>query len=431
MPELRWSGKQPPSLDTPPPALRTAARLPAQAEGWRNQLLLGDCGLTLRALRSTLAGQVNVAYLDPPFDTGLTFASRTSVRGRQGRQSASQFAYDDRWRKGLDAYLQWLYETFLLLRDLLHPRGSLFVHLDWHAAPHARLLLDEVLSPRAFRAEIVWRYRRWPTRTPNLQRMHDTLLYYARDPDQPPVFHTLYEPLADSTRRAFGNRRQQADFSTGTRRPGTVAEESPGAPLSDVWDIGILAPSGHERVGYPTQKPLALLERVIQLSSDEGDLVLDCCCGSGTTLVAAERLNRRWIGADVGPSALATSLRRLLASSCRPLELRVPLDASPALTGRLGVDLDPQGAQVTVTLRSYRGGPEARGLAWVAAWAIDWDHDGQTFRAAQWFTRAHRDAPLERSATHRYRGTRPRTIAIAAIDLLGNVAWWRAGTGLR
>ncbi|RYE81995.1 MAG: site-specific DNA-methyltransferase, partial [Myxococcales bacterium] len=261
-------------------------------------------------------------YIDPPFDTGADFSSRTrvpaGVKKGAGPAVVEQRAYRDRW--GLDAYLQWFSETVTLLRELLAERGSLYVHLDWRAAHHARVILDEVFGAECFRAEIVWRYRRWPVPTPNVQRMHDTLLYYARSPRVAPIFHTLYEPLAASTQQTFGTRRQVADFSSGRRKPSQLDQDSPGAPLSDVWDIGVIAPSGHERVGYPTQKPEALIERVLRLSSSEGDLVLDCFGGSGTTAVVAEKLGRRWIVADIGRLAVHTARRRLLAlPELRPL----------------------------------------------------------------------------------------------------------------
>lgn len=429
MAELLWRGKHEPAPTPTAGELTTVAEYPARPRGggWVNRLIHGDRAQVLPALRREFKGKVRLIYVDPPFDTGTTFRSRATVRDGEGeRQQARQLAYDDRWGGDLDTYLRWLHETFVLLRDLLHPHGSLFVHLDWRAVHYARVILDEVLSPGAFRAEIIWRYRRWPTRTANLQRMHDTLLYYARDPARPPIFHTLYEPLAPSTLKAFGTRRQQADFSSGRRRPGLTEVESPGAPLSDVWDIGIVAPSGHERVGYPTQKPTALLERIVQMASGQGDLVLDCFCGSGTTAVAAERLGRRWIACDVGQPALHTTLRRVLTlEQPRPLVVQ-RVGGDEAARGKLTARAERDGREVKVTLRGYTSPGGEAGLSWLGAWAVDWDHDGETFRAREWFCREHRHAPLEATARHRYRRDGDFPIAVRAFDLLGNEARWQS-----
>ena len=210
-----------------------------------------------------------------------------------------------------------------LLKDLLAPAGSIFVHLDWHVAHYVKVLMDEVFGYDCFRAKI-WRYRRWPAKTKNLQRMHDNILYYRRTAKDEPKFNVLYEELAESTKQTFGLQRQLADFSSGHRKPGQVEEETPGAPLSDVWEIGVIAPIAHERVGYPTQKPLALLERILQIATDPGDLVLDCFSGSGTTLEAAERLGRRWIGVDSAKHAVNLTRKRLIRLHRQPRPVETP-----------------------------------------------------------------------------------------------------------
>jgi site-specific DNA-methyltransferase (adenine-specific) len=173
--------------------------------------------------------------------------------------------------------------------------------------------MDAVLGPECFRNEVIWRYRRWPAKSRQFQKMHDVLLFYTKSPGGGHCFNTLYgyEELAASTKKTFGTRRQVADFSSGHRKPGKKDEESPGPPLSDVWDVGIVAPSGHERLGYPTQKPEALLSRIVLASSREGDLVLDPFCGSGTSIVVAERLGRRWIGIDAAYLAIWLVKQRL------------------------------------------------------------------------------------------------------------------------
>jgi DNA modification methylase len=404
------------------PGLQPVALFPRSepADGWRNRLIHGDLRAALPLLRREFRKKINVIYVDPPFDTGETFACKATVRGEgQGRQ----VAYEDRWVRA--EYLAWLRGALEELVELLHPRGSLFLHLDWRASHHGRLMLDELLTPAAFRAEIIWRYRRWPTRTANLQRMHDTLLYYGSGPGAAPVFHTLYEPLAPSTRKTFGTRRQRADFSTGARRPGVLEEESPGAPLSDVWDIAIVAPSGRERLGYPTQKPEALLERVLRLSSGEGDLVLDCCCGSGTTAAVAERLGRRWIACDQGSVAIQTTLRRLLGrSGVRPLRVERTAGAQGPGGGALSVHTRVEGLTAEVELRGYRAPGGQRGLSWLGAWAIDGLHEAPVFRADGWFGRPHRGGAMPLRARLAFRSAGVYPIALRAQDLLGNEVRW-------
>src|SRR5215831_7752173 len=143
--------------------------------------------------------------------------------------------------------------------------------------------------------------------------MHDVLLFYSRDRAAERTFHVLYgyEKLAESTIKTYGTKRQKADFSSGHRKPSTEDVESLGPPLSDVWEVGIIAPMSKERLGYPTQKPEALLERVIKASSNEGDVVLDPFCGCGTAVAVAQRLNRRWIGTDITHLAIGLMKNRL------------------------------------------------------------------------------------------------------------------------
>lgn len=235
----------------------------------------------------------DLIYLDPPFCTGRHFGP-----------------FDD--REKFESYLRDLTFTLTLLHGRIRPTGSLWLHCDHHASHYLKFQLDRIFGRDCFRNEVVWRYRRWPAKAHQLQRMHDVLLWYSARPEGW-TFHELhgYESLAPSTLKTFGTKKQRADFSSGHRKPGTVDEETDGPPLSDVWDIGVIAPIAKERTGYPTQKPEALLERVILCSSNPGDLVLDPMCGSGTTLVVAKKLGRRAIGVDCSSEAIAVTQKRL------------------------------------------------------------------------------------------------------------------------
>ncbi|MEZ4223405.1 MAG: site-specific DNA-methyltransferase [Polyangiaceae bacterium] len=329
---LEWPGK------SSPQAVASAVLEHRRAGHPAHMLIDGDNLLALSALTRRCAGQVTLAYLDPPFFTGRQHdrveRSRDEETGEMVRTHRP--AFDDRW-DSLHDYLSALRDRLALTRELLTPDGCVVVHVDPKTSHYVKVICDEIFGPRAFASEIVWRYRRWPAKTLNFQRVHDVLLRYVRDPDQAPRFRQLYEPLAPSTLATWGTKKQRAVVGNGGRRvrSSTTEEATPGAPMGDVWDIGIVAPVSRERTGYPTQKPEALLERLIQALSHEDDLVLDPYAGSGTTVAVAARLGRRAIGIDASPEALSVARKRLRAQGIRPLEERVapvktPKRARPA-----------------------------------------------------------------------------------------------------
>ncbi len=212
---------------------------------------------------------IDLAYVDPPFFTGRDHG-----------------AFDDRWPGGIRTFVAALMEFLAPLATRLKPTGSVYVHLDWRSVHYVKVALDEVFGADAFLNEIVWMYglggsgpRWWP-------RKHDTLLWYARDP----------------SRHWF----EAARVPARSRRMAGLDKKAP-----DVWDIPAINNHARERTGYPTQKPLALLERIVASSAPPDGVVLDPCCGSGTTCIAAERLGRSWIAGDRSPQAIATTKRRL------------------------------------------------------------------------------------------------------------------------
>jgi len=323
-PVLQWAGR---------PAPRSLpARLTGKTPGDPATLLVhGDNLAAMHALLPQYAGRVTLAYLDPPFFTNREFSlvarSRNEESGVIERTHAH--AFDDRWGSIAD-YLEALVDRVHVVRQLLAPHGAMVLHVDPKTSHYAKILCDEVFGPAAFASEIVWRYRRWPAKTKNFQRVHDTLLRYVKDPEVEPRFHQLYEPLAASTQRTWGTTKQRAvvDSSGRRQRSSKTLEPTPGTPLGDVWEIGIVAPVARERTGYPTQKPEALLERLLSACTHEGDLVLDPYAGSGTTLAVARRLGRACIGIDAGREALRTTRERLTELGFRPTERRVTLDSS-------------------------------------------------------------------------------------------------------
>jgi DNA modification methylase len=305
------------------------------------------CGDNLDLLRREVEdGSVDLVYLDPPFQSGRDYSVVFEQRSpKPVRKRAKTEAFTDIWKWGdlaetayaealrlggavasavaalrsilgetdIMAYLAMMAPRLVELRRVLKGSGSLYLHCDPTASHYLKVLLDGIFGPGCFKNEVIWRYRRWPAKARRYQRMHDVLLFYTARADGMHTFHRLYgyEKLADSTLKAFGTKKQRADFSSGHRKPGVEEGETDGPPLSDVWDVGVIAAIGRERTGYPTQKPEALLERAIRSSSNEGDLVLDPFCGCGTALAVAERLGRRWIGIDVAPLAVELTRKRL------------------------------------------------------------------------------------------------------------------------
>jgi site-specific DNA-methyltransferase (adenine-specific) len=284
--------------------------------------VVGDNLAALRALRDELGPQVSLAYLDPPFFTGRVH-HRVARQRRPDRSvmRTESPAFDDRWAT-LEDYLASLAPRLEATWRLLAPHGSIVVHIDPKTSHYVKVLCDELFGFEHFASEIVWRYRRWPAKTRNFQRVHDVLLRYAKDPTANVRFNQLYEPLAASTRATWGEGKQRAVVGSEGRRTrsSTLEEPSPGTPLGDVWEIGIVAPVARERTGYPTQKPEALLERLILALSDPGDLIVDPYAGSGTTLAVAQRCKRRAIGIDASPQAWLVSEPRL--SSDGPIFLQ-------------------------------------------------------------------------------------------------------------
>lgn len=281
------------------------------------QVHLGDCLTILRTMES---GSTALAYLDPPFFT-------CKVHRLGPRDRSKEFSFEDLWSSQKE-YGSFLFERLQAVHGIIAARGSLFFHCDRKAVHLARLLLDEVFGSENFRSEIIWHYRRWSNSRRGLLPAHQTILYYTKSDQY--IFNAMWTEYSPTTnvdqilqrrsRDAFNKSIYDRDddgnvIANGNKR---------GVPLGDVWDIPFLNPKAKERTGYPTQKPLLLLERIISLTTNEGDRVLDPFCGSGTTLVAAQALRRTAVGIDVSEDAVALTKRRLtesIRSNSRLLEV--------------------------------------------------------------------------------------------------------------
>ena len=310
------------------------------APQWRNQLYFGD---NLPILREHIADEsVDLIYLDPPFNSNANY--NVLFRETGGQQSAAQItAFEDTWHwsqeseaayqevvtgaseklrdllksmrsflgeNDMMAYLTMMAQRLDELHRVLKPTGSIYLHCDPTASHYLKLLIDSVFGSRNFCNEIIWHYRKWSTGKFTFQRNHDIILFYARSPHRGRVFNQLYMERAASTLKRFGNAKIVSGYNkSGRRVPSRTGDEkSQGVRQDDVWDIPRVPPVKHL---FPTQKPEALLERIIKASSNEGDLVLDPFCGCGTATVAAERLNRRWIGIDITHLAVTIMRHRL------------------------------------------------------------------------------------------------------------------------
>ncbi len=267
-------------------------------------VLLGNC---LDIVKTLEAESVDLVYLDPPFFTQKTHSLTT-------RDNSTEFSFEDRW-SSLQEYLSFIESVLAQCHRALKDTGSIFLHCDKSASHHLRILLDTVFGMDNFQSEIVWSYKRWSNSKKGLLNSHQTIYFYSKtDKFKFNTIYTDYSPttnidqiLQSRVRNSFGKVTYRRDAEGSV----VLGEEKRGVPLSDVWNIPFLNPKAKERTGYPTQKPILLLERIIGISTEKDDCILDPFCGSGTTLVAAKLLGRKYIGIDISSDAVELSKRRL------------------------------------------------------------------------------------------------------------------------
>ena len=316
-----------------------------QIIGWTNKLIWGDNKLILSSLKNgplrkeiEAQGGLKLIYIDPPFDVGADFSMDIKIGDGEDEESFTkkpsvieEIAYRDTWGKGADSFIAMIYERLKLMHDLLAEDGSIYVHCDYRVSGYLRLVLDEVMRKNNFVNEIIWTYEDIGGRAiPYFKRKHDVIFLYQKSDNK--IFNVQRKGLADSTIERFAkyfDKNGQITYrSLKESNPGVFASlkgvrdldevwldknEGGGAPMNDWWvDISPLKSHFDEHSHYPTQKPEILLERIIKSSSNEGDLVADFFCGSGTTLAVAEKLGRKWIGSDLGKFGIHTSRKRLI-----------------------------------------------------------------------------------------------------------------------
>ena len=290
---------------------------------WRNRLIWGDKKYVLPSLLPEFAGKVNLIYIDPPFDTGADFSFNATIPDNPDTPEdettdfhkkpsiIEQKAYRDTWGKGLDSYLQWFYETAVLLRELLAEDGSIYVHLDWHVGHYAKAILDEIFGYENFRNEIIWWFLWGGRGITQWNNKHNTIFFYTKSDKW--TFN--YKDVLDDHTLVSESAKQRVKYKGAMvhHRENSKSEITKNKVLpSDTWYIATINAMAKERLNYDTQKPEALLERISKASTKKGDLILDCFSGSGTTAAVSEKLNRRWIACDLGRFAIHTTRKRLL-----------------------------------------------------------------------------------------------------------------------
>lgn len=312
-PELRWTGKRPYRSTQYYPA-QLKERYGEEAEGWINKIFWGDNLQVMSHLLKEYRGKVDLIYIDPPFDSKADYKKKIEIKGVGSAETDStsfeEKQYGDIWTN--DEYLQFMYERLILLRELLSDNGCIYLHCDWHKSHHLRMIMDEVFGPDKFVNEVIWHYSGAGTPKECWAKRHDNIFVYSKTDKYTFNADEVRTEYAAATverfSHAINNVRNGINFGSQSLNPlGKYPE--------DVLDISIEAPSASIRTGYPTQKPEALLEKIIKASSNPGDLVFDCFMGSGTTVSVAKKLGRRFIGADINMGSIQTTKKRLLTSS--------------------------------------------------------------------------------------------------------------------
>ncbi len=410
MPELTWASKSNPTIS--PTTLETDSIVYPQGVGYpderpESQVILGDNLPVMAALLAEFGGRLNLIYADPPFFTNKRYPMRIG-RGEDSRKPNEwQLAegYPDHW-ESMDAYLDMLYPRLKLMHDLLSPTGALYLHLDWHANAYARLLLDEIFGPERLLNEIVWVYHGPSPIRSAFNRKHDTILVYTKGDPYTFNIDSVRQPYDPSTVKTFASS-PKAGF-------GKVPDLARGKVPEDWWYYPVVARLHNQRSGYPTQKPEALLERIILASSNTGDYVADFFCGSGTTPVVASRLGRKFVAVDVSYRAIHTTRLRLVAEKSGPFEIKRDSRLEPP----------EEDSQLSSSIRLQQKASELKlvtdQLDSIDYWEVDPAWDGLVFRSAVQAIRPRRKIPVtDQIRLPNLGGESP--VCARVVDIHGNI----------
>jgi len=384
---LQWTGKRKPHWDSGDcQILQTTWPHPNQTLTFShrsrpeisNQLLIGtDHQVMAWLLANGYQQSFDCIYLDPPYLSDNKYYAQLKIEIDSGVESIKQQVFHDDGYRDQSAYLQHLYQTASMARELLSEQGSLFAHLDWHSSHYVKVMLDEIFTPHRFINEIVWCYGGGSGTRSHFHRKHDVILWYSRGADY--IFNPQYRPYSPGTLQR-GLTRVKGD---------RYKLDSRGALLQDWWsDIPkILSPTAVNNWKFPTQKPVELLERIIKSATLESSLVGDFYAGSGTTAEACERLGRPWVISDNNIYAIQTSLHRLVRSNSNSFVLGT-VNGEPDVKGKLWVktEIIPQlfGNEYTVTLQSYQPDDRrAASLSWLDFWELGWMEENRFISMVQ------------------------------------------------
>lgn len=379
MPELIWRDKQ---LATPAQAsLITDSILYPGGRGYpranpTNRLIFGDNLAVMASLLPKYEGRINLIYADPPFFTNKKFSARIG-RGEDSRkphQWKLAEGYHDNW-DNLDSYLDFLYRRLFLMFRLLAPNGTLYLHLDWHADSYARLLLDEIFGADHFLNEIIWTYHGPSPIRKAFNRKHDTILSYVKGKEYTFNADAVREPYNQNTVNTFKSSRK-AGF-------GKIPNLARGKVPEDWWYFPVIARLHNERTGYPTQKPEALMERIILASSNPDDLVADFFCGSGTTPFVAAKHGRKFIACDESFRAVHTTRKRLA-------------DLPKPFTLEHDANFEIPSASVPATIKTSKDSVVLETKLDLDYWDVDPNWDGAIFRSAAQASRPARSGEIAR-----------------------------------
>lgn len=340
-PELHWTGKRPYKSTVYYPAqLKESYGQPK--DDWMNKIFWGDNLQVMSHLLKDYRGKIDLIYIDPPFDSKADYKKKINLRGQMVESDQTTFEekqYGDIWTN--DEYMQFMYERLILCRELLSATGSIYLHCDWHKSHYLRLLMDEVFGNggtdgklAGFKNEVIWCYQGTGKTVTQYKRKHDTLFFYTKTGEWHFNAREVGIPFGEKQKAKFSGRDEKGRYKEYTHADGKIyrkyLEEDDFLPLNDWWSDIYVIQDHSQRVGYPTQKPEALLERIIKASSNSGDIVFDCFMGSGTTQAVAMKLGRRFIGADINLGAIQTTTKRLINVAN---ELKSQIDGGDKYTG--------------------------------------------------------------------------------------------------
>ena len=331
------------------PQIPNAFNMAGGNDGWMNRLIYGDNLLAMQALLAgdaqtglpSLRGKVDLIYIDPPYDSKADYRTKISLPGTDIQQKPTvieQFAYADTWEEGTISYLKMLYPRLLLMRELLSDKGSIYVHVDWHAGDYVKILLDDIFGKGNLKNEIIWAYRIQGVGKKLWARKHDNIFFYSKTDNYtffPEKEDVIYEkPFIDTVKvepdLSLLTEKQKGEIINSIRNNIPLKDKYKSLLFNkyysnvyvrDVWDCDSTKPiisGSSEYLDYKTQKPEGLLERIIKASSSEGDLVCDFFGGSGTTAAVAERLGRKWITTDIGKPASLIMRKRFIDQEVKP-----------------------------------------------------------------------------------------------------------------